>query len=64
MSVPAIATITWADALARVPAEALPAPLAVCWRTHAEAGAPMRDRPEVLADTLARIISREAAHQA
>lgn len=60
MSVPAIATITWADALARVPAEALPAPLAVCWRTHAEAGAPMRDRPEVLTDTLSILVSLNA----
>ncbi len=60
MSVPAIATITWADALARVPADALPAPLAACWRTQAEAGAPMRDRPEVLADTLAILTSLNA----
>ncbi|MDE2408563.1 MAG: bifunctional (p)ppGpp synthetase/guanosine-3',5'-bis(diphosphate) 3'-pyrophosphohydrolase, partial [Xanthomonadaceae bacterium] len=60
MSVPAIANITFADALARVPADALPAPLAACWRTHAEAGAPMRDRPEVLADTLTILASLNA----
>ena len=60
MSVPAIATITWTDALARVPADALPAPLVACWRTHAEAGAPMRDRPEVLADTLSILASLNA----
>lgn len=60
MSVPAIATLTWTDALARVPADALPAPLVACWRTHAEAGAPMRDRPEVLADTLSILASLNA----
>lgn len=60
MSVPAIATIHWADALARVPADALPAPLAACWRSQAEAGAAMRDRPEVLADTLAIVASLNA----
>ena len=42
-----------AEALARLPAGALPAPLATFWRERAEAGAPMRDRADVLFDTLA-----------
>lgn len=42
----------YADALARVPAGALPDALATLWLTHAEAAAPMRDRAEVLSDTL------------
>src|SRR6478672_2075446 len=41
-----------ADALARLPAGALPAPLAAFWRAQAEAGAPMRDRADVVLDTL------------
>lgn len=60
MSVPAIATIHWADALARLPKDALPAPLAAFWRARAEAGAPMRDRADVLADTLAILTSLNA----
>lgn len=60
MSVPAIATITWADALARLPKDALPDALAAVWRERAEAGAPMRDRAEVLADTLAILVSLNA----
>ncbi len=43
----------YADALARVPAGALPSDLAEFWRARAQAGAPMRDRANVLADTLA-----------
>lgn len=42
-----------AEALARLPAGALPTPLATFWRERAEAGAPMRDRADVLFDTLA-----------
>ena len=42
-----------AEALARLPAGALPTPLATFWRERAEAGAPMRDRADVLLDTLA-----------
>ena len=60
MSVPAIATITWADALARLPKDALPDALAALWRQHADAGAPMRDRSEVLADTLAILVTLNA----
>lgn len=60
MSVPVIATLTWIDALARVPADALPAPLVALWTTHAEAGAPTRDRAEVLADTLAILAALNA----
>ena len=46
-------TTPYAQALARLPAGALPAPLAAFWRDRAEAGAPMRDRADVLLDTLA-----------
>ena len=46
-------TTSHADALARLPAGALPTPLATFWRERAEAGAPMRDRADVLLDTLA-----------
>ena len=46
-------TLTYADALARLPHDLLPAPLAGLWLQHAQAGAPMRDRADVLADTLA-----------
>jgi len=46
-------TTPYAQALARLPAGALPAPLAAFWRDRADAGAPMRDRADVLLDTLA-----------
>ena len=46
-------TTSHAEALARLPAGALPTPLATFWRERAEAGAPMRDRADVLFDTLA-----------
>ena len=49
---PDVAAIDPAAALARLPAGALPEPLAALWRARAEAGAPMRDPPDVLADTL------------
>ncbi|WP_271680093.1 RelA/SpoT family protein [Thermomonas mangrovi] len=49
-----------AGVLARLPAGALPGPLAALWRARAEAGAPMRDPPAVLADTLAILASLNA----
>ncbi|MEG2942187.1 MAG: HD domain-containing protein, partial [Thermomonas sp.] len=49
-----------ADALARLPAGALPAPLAAFWRERADAGAPMRDRADVLLDTLAILATLNA----
>ena len=49
---PDVAAIDPAAALARLPAGALPEPLAALWRARAQAGAPMRDPPDVLADTL------------
>ena len=42
----------WAAALARLPDAALPPALSALWRELAEGGAPMRDPPAVLADTL------------
>ncbi|MCL6619632.1 MAG: bifunctional (p)ppGpp synthetase/guanosine-3',5'-bis(diphosphate) 3'-pyrophosphohydrolase [Thermomonas hydrothermalis] len=44
--------IRCAEVLSRVPAYALPAPLAALWQQQVQAGAPLRDRLEVLADTL------------
>ena len=49
---PDVAAIDPAAALARLPAGALPEPLAALWRARAQAGAPMRDPPDVLANTL------------
>ena len=49
---PDVAAIDPAAALARLPAGALPEPLAALWRARAQSGAPMRDPPDVLADTL------------
>ena len=49
-----------AAALARLPAGALPPALAALWCARAEAGAPMRDPPDVLADTLAILASLNA----
>ena len=60
MSVTAIANLSWNDALARLPKDALPAPLAAFWHERAEAGAPMRDRADVLADTLSILASLNA----
>lgn len=56
----AITTSPWHDALARLPEGAVPAALASLWQARAEAGAPMRDRPEVLQDTLAILASLNA----
>ncbi len=52
MATGSLTTPVYDAALDRVPADALPAPLASFWRRQAEAGAPMRDRADVLADTL------------
>ncbi|TCT24780.1 RelA/SpoT family protein [Thermomonas haemolytica] len=60
MSNAALAPAGFSDALARLPADALPAPLAQLWLARAQAGAPMRDRPEVLADTLAILATLNA----
>ncbi|MCR6497265.1 bifunctional (p)ppGpp synthetase/guanosine-3',5'-bis(diphosphate) 3'-pyrophosphohydrolase [Thermomonas sp. S9] len=60
MSTAAFAPAGFADALAQLPADALPAPLAQLWLARAQAGAPMRDRPEVLADTLAILATLNA----
>ena len=60
MSIAALAPAGFADALAQLPADALPAPLAQLWLARAQAGAPMRDRPEVLADTLAILATLNA----
>jgi GTP pyrophosphokinase len=57
----AVATATnYAEALARLPAGALPESLAALWRTQAEAAAPMRDAADVLADTLRILVSLNA----
>ena len=45
-------TASYAAALARLPAGALPQPLAMVWLARADAGTPMRDAADVLADTL------------
>ena len=45
-------TASYAAALARLPAGALPQPLAMLWLARADAGTPMRDAADVLADTL------------
>lgn len=61
MNAAAVPTVSgYADALARVPAGALPEPLASFWLQHATVGAPMRDRGEVLNDTLAILESLHA----
>ena len=52
MSSTVIASISYADALARLPKQALPDDLAQFWCEQAMAGAAMRDRADVLADTL------------
>ena len=57
---PDVAAIDPAAALARLPAGALPEPLAALWRARAEAGAPMRDPPDVLADTLSILAALNA----
>jgi GTP pyrophosphokinase len=51
---------TYADALARLPGGALPEALAAVWKAQAESGAPMRDRADVLADTLQILASLNA----
>jgi GTP pyrophosphokinase len=56
----AATTTHYADALARLPGGALPEPLAALWKAQAEAGAPMRDRADVLADTLQILASLNA----
>ena len=50
----------YADALARLPAGALPEPLATQWLALADAAAPMRDAADVLADTLRILVSLNA----
>ncbi|MFN7183999.1 MAG: HD domain-containing protein, partial [Thermomonas haemolytica] len=60
MSIAALAPAGFVDALAQLPAGALPVPLAQLWLARAQAGAPMRDRPEVLADTLAILATLNA----
>ena len=45
-------TASYAAALARLPAGALPESLAMVWLARADAGTPMRDAADVLADTL------------
>ena len=45
-------TASYAAALARLPAGALPESLAMLWLARADAGTPMRDAADVLADTL------------
>ena len=56
----ATATRSYADALARLPAGALAVPLAAFWCEQADGGAPMRDRADVLCDTLAILASLNA----
>lgn len=53
MPTAAISHLTYADALSRLPQDALPPALADLWRERAEAGSAMRDRADVLVDTLA-----------
>ncbi|MBS0231791.1 MAG: bifunctional (p)ppGpp synthetase/guanosine-3',5'-bis(diphosphate) 3'-pyrophosphohydrolase [Proteobacteria bacterium] len=50
----------FADALARVASEALPPPLAELWLARANTGASMRDRADVLVDTLGILESLHA----
>ncbi len=57
---PDVAALDPAAALARLPAAALPEPLAALWRARAEAGAPMRDPPDVLVDTLSILAALNA----
>ena len=52
--------LNYAAALARLPDDALPATLAAWWLARAEAGAPMRDRADVLTDTLAILVELNA----
>lgn len=52
MSSPVIRQSTYADALMVLPEGALAAPLAAFWLEHAQAQAAMRDRADVLVDTL------------
>ncbi|HQX92579.1 MAG TPA: HD domain-containing protein, partial [Thermomonas sp.] len=52
--------LNYAAALARLPADALPAALAGFWLAQADAGVPMRDRADVLADTLAILVELNA----
>ena len=56
----ASAATTYADAIPRLPAGALPEPLAALWRAQADAGAPMRDTADVLGDTLRILVSLNA----
>ena len=53
-------TTNYAHALARLPAGALPEPLAVLWLAQVEAGAATRDAADVLADTLRILVSLNA----
>ena len=54
------ALVNYADALAQVPAGTLAQPLAEAWLAQAKAGAPMRDRADVLIDTLSILASLHA----
>lgn len=56
----ASAATTYADAIVRLPAGALPEPLSALWRAQADAGAPMRDAADVLGDTLRILVSLNA----
>ena len=56
--------LNYAAALARLPADALPAALATWWLARADAGAPMRDRADVLADTLTILVELNADAEA
>lgn len=61
MHAAAVPTVSgYADALARVPEGALPEALAAFWLERANAGAAMRDRGEVLIDTLTILDSLHA----
>ena len=60
MNAVAPTTTSHADALARLPAGALPGPLAAFWLAQAEAGASMRDRADVVLDTLAILATLNA----
>ena len=60
MNAVAPTTTSHADALARLPAGALPTPLGAFWLAQAEGGAPMRDRADVLLDTLAILATLNA----
>ena len=53
-------TLDYGTAMACVPNGAIPEPLAELWLAQARSGAPMRDRAEVLADTLSNLAALHA----